>query len=101
MASSQDPDERQIHAIVHGRVQGVSFRAYTQREAEALSLRGSVWNRRDGTVELRARGGRVQVQRFVDWLAHGPATARVTQLDVDDEPLDERLAQPFMVDRDR
>lgn len=42
--------------IVRGRVQGVGFRAFVQREAERLELRGEVWNRRDGGVELIAWG---------------------------------------------
>ena len=33
--------------IVHGKVQGVGFRAYTRAVAEHLGISGEVWNRKD------------------------------------------------------
>ena len=42
--------EKAVHAVIEGRVQAVGFRYWTAREAEALSLRGWVRNRRDGKV---------------------------------------------------
>ena len=39
-------------AIVTGHVQGVGFRAFVQHRARLLGIRGEVWNRRDGAVEL-------------------------------------------------
>jgi len=39
-------------AIVTGDVQGVGFRAFVQSRARFLGLRGEVWNRSDGSVEL-------------------------------------------------
>ena len=43
---------KQVHLIVRGRVQGVFFRAATQREARRLGLTGWVRNRPDGSVEI-------------------------------------------------
>lgn len=40
--------------VVFGRVQGVGFRAFTHAVATDLEVRGEVWNRRDGCVELIA-----------------------------------------------
>ena len=45
---------KQLHLIVRGRVQGVYFRASTQREARRLGLGGWVKNRADGSVEILA-----------------------------------------------
>jgi acylphosphatase len=45
-----------FHAIVHGLVQGVFFRASTRDEAARLGLGGWVRNRDDGTVEVHAVG---------------------------------------------
>jgi acylphosphatase len=73
----------QLHAIVHGRVQGVSFRYYTQMQAERLSLTGWVRNLPDSTVETTAVGPRQALDVFLNWLHQGPSGARVTRVDVD------------------
>jgi acylphosphatase len=75
--------QAQLHAIIHGRVQGVSFRYYTQEQAERLKLTGWVRNLRDGTVETTAVGPREALDTFLKWLHQGPSGARVTGVDVD------------------
>jgi acylphosphatase len=72
-----------LHAIVYGRVQGVSFRFYTRDEADALGLTGWVANRDDGSVEVVAEGPRAMLDRLAAWLQHGPPTARVTNVQID------------------
>jgi acylphosphatase len=67
----------QLHAIMHGRVQGVSFRYYTVRQATALGLTGWVGNLPDGTVETVAEGTRQQLESLLEWLHHGPSGAHV------------------------
>ena len=44
------------HYLVKGRVQGVGFRWFVQREAAELGLRGWVRNTEDGHVEVVAAG---------------------------------------------
>jgi acylphosphatase len=44
------------HYLVKGRVQGVGFRWFVQREAAELGLRGWVRNTDDGHVEIIAAG---------------------------------------------
>ena len=39
------------HIIVRGRVQGVGYRAFVEREALRRGVEGWVRNRRDGSVE--------------------------------------------------
>lgn len=73
--------EARLHAIVHGRVQGVSFRYYTQRQARGLGLTGYVRNQWDGTVEVVAEGPRTDLQELLAWLHTGPRAAFVTQVD--------------------
>jgi acylphosphatase len=70
----------QLHAIVHGRVQGVSFRYYTRTKAYDLDLTGWVLNVPDGTVEVMAVGPREALDEFEDWLHHGPSGAHVTRV---------------------
>jgi acylphosphatase len=73
--------QSRLHAIVHGRVQGVSFRYYTQRRAEELGLSGFVRNLWDGNVEVVAEGQRPAVEKLLAFLRVGPRAAFVTQVD--------------------
>lgn len=81
--------ERACHVVVHGRVQGVYYRASTAQQAQRLAVRGWVRNRRDGTVEALLAGPEDAVQQMLDWMAQGPSVARVDKLVVnDDRPSD-------------
>lgn len=73
--------QKTLHAIVHGRVHGVFFRASTQDEAERLGLLGWVRNLPDGTVEVLASGPAEALRELLVWLHHGPGTARVDRVD--------------------
>jgi acylphosphatase len=72
-----------VHGIVHGRVQGVAFRANMQYQARRLGLLGWVRNCHDGTVEFVAEGEQNSVQQLVIWCQHGPPGARVTHVKLD------------------
>jgi acylphosphatase len=61
-----------LHAIVEGRVQGVGFRAFTQRNAVLLDLCGWVRNRWNGTVEVIAEGPRPAAEKLLNVLQRGP-----------------------------
>ena len=78
----QDEHHQRLHAIVHGRVQGVNFRSTSVREASALGLSGWVRNLRNGTVEVVAEGPRPQLARLLQFLRVGPSAANVTGVDV-------------------
>ena len=62
---------------VHGRVQGVAFRWYAQRQAAGLGLTGWVRNLPDGSVRIVAEGSRQDLQALADWTACGPDHARI------------------------
>jgi acylphosphatase len=70
------------HAIIYGRVQGVCFRAETQREALRQGVRGWVRNRADGTVETVMEGDEPSVQAALKWCARGPRLAVVEKVEV-------------------
>jgi acylphosphatase len=72
----------QLHAIVHGRVQGVSFRYYTVLKAVDLNLKGWVRNLPDGTVEVLAEGAHEPLGQLLDFLHRGPSGASVESVDV-------------------
>lgn len=71
---------QRLHAIVHGMVQGVNFRAYTVREAQRLGLTGWVRNVPDGTVETVAEGPRGALEAFLEFLSIGSPSASVTKV---------------------
>jgi acylphosphatase len=75
---------RRIRAIVSGRVQGVSYRASTAAKARQLNLAGWVKNLPNGNVELEAEGSPDQVAALVTWCHHGPPSARVDQVSVEE-----------------
>ncbi|MEA5155558.1 acylphosphatase [Raineyella sp.] len=56
-----DTPLEELHAVVHGHVQGVGFRFWTERQAARIGLVGWVANRPDGTVEVLAQGTHDQV----------------------------------------
>jgi len=80
------PAMRRVHVFISGRVQGVGFRAFTQRGARALKVAGWVRNRRDGRVEAVFEGPPEQVARLLAKVAVGPGPARVDDVKVTDEP---------------
>ena len=67
--------------IVHGRVQGVGFRWFVEREAGLLGLAGWVRNNDDGTVEALARGSAEQLESLSRKLHEGPRAARVERVE--------------------
>jgi acylphosphatase len=76
-------------AVVHGQVQGVGFRYACAQQAADLGVGGWVRNRPDGTVEAVVQGEPDAVDCLLAWLAHGPAHARVSRVDVvEEEPGD-------------
>ncbi|MEZ4237191.1 MAG: acylphosphatase [Myxococcota bacterium] len=70
------------HVHVVGRVQGVSFRAYTEREARRLGVGGWVRNLADGRVEAWFSGPRDAVAEAVDWCRRGSPAAVVDDVAV-------------------
>ena len=69
-----------MHYIVHGRVQGVFYRASTREQALRMGLSGWVKNLANGGVEVLACGDEEQLQQFGQWLWQGPEYAHVTHV---------------------
>ena len=63
--------------IVRGRVQGVGFRWFVEREARNLGLVGWVRNNEDSTVELLAAGDAEKLAALRARLEEGPRASRV------------------------
>ncbi|HEY1472856.1 MAG TPA: acylphosphatase [Pseudolabrys sp.] len=69
------------HMIVRGRVQGVGFRAFVEREALRRGLEGWVRNCRDGSVEAVFAGEPAVVADMIEACRRGPRLAHVEALD--------------------
>ncbi|WP_209425052.1 acylphosphatase [Pararhodobacter sp. SW119] len=70
------------HVNVTGRVQGVSFRAWTQEQALARGVSGWVRNRPDGSVEAMLAGPDEAVAALIAALHEGPPAAKVVEVRV-------------------
>jgi acylphosphatase len=73
-------DHERLVAHVHGRVQGVGFRAFVHDSARSLGLAGTVRNCRDGCVRVEAEGPRHLLDRLLALLREGPPAARVLRV---------------------
>jgi acylphosphatase len=82
-----------VRCIVTGRVQGVFFRASTEREAQQLGITGYARNMSDGSVEVLACGEASAVEELKLWLWTGPPASRVS--DVSCESLDVPVPESF------
>jgi acylphosphatase len=67
--------------LVRGRVQGVGFRWFVEREAHTLGIVGWVRNNVDSSVEVLAMGTRTQLNGLRVSLQEGPRAARVDQVE--------------------
>ncbi len=75
-------DNTSLLAIVQGRVQGVYFRLFVQKEALSLGLTGYTRNLSDGkSVEVRAEGQKQKLEELVRILNIGPPRAMVEKVD--------------------
>jgi len=70
-------NQRRLHAVVQGRVQGVGFRYFVQERAHELQLAGLCRNLRSGDVEVIAEGEQGALEALLVALKHGPRMAHV------------------------
>lgn len=70
---------------IEGRVQGVGCRVFIEREAIRLGITGFVRNRRDGSVEVLARGETASVDALVTHIRKGPRGGRIDFVHIEDD----------------
>ncbi len=73
--------DRTVHVLVHGRVQGVGFRAWVHHQAELHGLKGWVRNRRDGAVEAVFSGPDDLVEIMLKACRQGPRGSVVERVE--------------------
>jgi acylphosphatase len=76
-------DVKTLHAVMHGRVQGVWYRDSMRREAAKLGVNGWCRNRSDGTVEAMLQGEAAAVDALLAWAQRGPELAQVSRVDIE------------------
>lgn len=74
--------KEQLHVLISGRVQGVWFRANTQRKAQELGITGWVRNTSDGKVEAIFEGETTQLKNMISWCHKGPQFSQVTNVEI-------------------
>jgi len=81
MVASEQAASQARRFLVRGRVQGVGFRWFVEREAHILGIAGWVRNNADGTVEVLAIGTRDQLSGLRSRLQQGPRASRVDNVE--------------------
>ncbi len=77
---------KRMQVIVSGRVQGVFFRAYTEKAAVSFNLTGWVRNLPDGRVEILVEGKDADVDAMLTWCRKGSPSSNVTGTEISEEP---------------
>jgi acylphosphatase len=75
--------------LITGTVQGVGFRAHTERAAGPLGIRGHVRNLPDGRVEVVAAGAPDRLRLFIERVREGPRAGRVEGVEVSETTLED------------
>lgn len=88
---------RCVSLLVHGRVQGVFYRAQARAAGAELGLRGWVRNRDDGTVEATVCGPSEALEQYIAWCRRGPPAARVRRVEIRELAIDDTLGESFDV----
>lgn len=70
------PMQKHIECLIKGRVQGVMFRDFAQRNARKRGVVGWVKNELDGSVSLVAEGDEATLKEYIELLWKGPLISR-------------------------
>ena len=70
------------HVFIEGRVQAVSYRYWTKKNAERLGINGWVKNLAEGRVEAVFEGSKTTVEEIIKKCRKGPMLAGVKHIDV-------------------
>ena len=84
--------------IVYGRVQGVGFRWFVDREARIIGLAGWVRNNPDGNLEVLASGTEDQLAKLKMKLKQGPRASRVDEVVEEDASHEVVKSKSFQIE---
>ncbi len=72
----------ELHAVFHGFVQGVGFRATVKHLAQQLDLAGTVQNKYDGSVEIYAYGQKEILEKLLEKIKQEFPDTYISAIDV-------------------
>jgi len=78
---------KRLRINVYGRVQGVYYRASTQKYCREHAISGFVRNESDGSVYLEAESDEARLEHLLLWLKKGPPMSRVTEVKKEEIPV--------------
>lgn len=81
---------KSLKISVSGKVQGVSYRAFVQKHAQALGIEGTAQHAEDATVIIYACGLAANLEKFIDALYKGTPEAKISDL----------FVEPFVNEKD-
>lgn len=79
--------KKHFNITVKGKVQGVFYRASTEKKANELRVKGTVKNLPNGDVYIEAEGDEENLSNFLAWCKQGPSQARVAKIEVNEGEL--------------
>jgi acylphosphatase len=71
---------KRISITVSGKVQGVFYRANTEKKAKEIGVSGFVRNEPNGDVYIEAQGTETQLEQLKDWCKKGPERAVINHM---------------------
>jgi len=78
-----------VKGYVSGRVQGVGFRYFVKKHAEALAVNGYAKNLPDGRVEFLLQGNKAAILTMLENIRTGPSYSQVTGITAEEFISDE------------
>ncbi len=82
---------KQIHLILHGKVQNVMLREHIRKSASQYNVKGWVKNKKDGTVEVIAQGREIDLEKFIPLCKKGSFMTHVEKFDQTEELIEEEF----------
>ncbi|MCK4651175.1 acylphosphatase [Candidatus Babeliales bacterium] len=80
--------KRCVRIKVLGKVQGVFYRRFVQKNAEKIDIEGTIQNESDGGILVYACGLKEKLDDFIDILYKGSTQSKVSEVIV--EPMSEK-----------
>jgi len=80
-----------MHVMITGLVQGVGFRYFVLRRAQAFGVTGWARNLFTGEVEVVAQGDKASLEHLLREVRIGPRSAQVTDVKVAWDDTEERF----------